>query len=205
MEHKLITLDEMHLVESIVNQNPNWPVAGIPAGKAMSPAGITKLLDLYSAKLEAGDIKISVAISDTGEPEALYTGVILPHIGAWIIHGPRIAKPSVVYSTSAKKYAPTLDLILEYMQQRMYFKFWNIDVDGRHLRRKMIMDNYSKFSSWYVTYDEMHVPGNFTTGISIYDNIGKGQIDQSDRMIRMYILQQEYRIPYIEEYYKNNK
>lgn len=200
MEHKLITLDEMHLVESIIDKNPSWP-----SGKMMTPNQRAQLLGLYSSKLKEGTMQISVVLNDNEEAEAFYIGAIMPNVQAWVIHGPRVAKSSVVYSTSAKKCAPALDLLLEYMQQRMYFKFWQVDIGSRHLRRKIIMDNYSKFSSWYDTYDELHIPENFTTGITLYDGIGKGQIDDSDRIIRMFVLKQEHRIPYIDNYYENNK
>ena len=188
------------MVKSIIDKNPSWP-----SGKMMNPDQVAQLLGLYSSKLREGAMQISVALNDNDEAEAFYVGAAMPSVQAWVIHGPRVAKSSVVYSTSAKKCAPALDLLLEYMQERMYFKFWQVDIGDRHLRRKTIMDNYSKFSSWYDTYDEVHIPKNFTTGIMLYDGIGKGQIDESDRLIRMFVLKQEHRIPYITKYYENNK
>lgn len=200
MKSKLITISDFHLVESIIDKNLSWP-----NGKPMTPNQRAQLLDRYSSKLKDGTMQISVVLNDNEEAEAFYVGSMMSSLRAWVIHGPRVAKSSVVYSTSAKKCAPALDLLLEYMQQRMYFKFWQVDIGGRHLRRKIIMDNYSKFSSWYDTYDELHIPENFTTGITLYDDIGKGQINDSDRIIRMFVLKQEHRIPYIDNYYENNK
>jgi hypothetical protein len=199
---KLISVEDLHLVEAVMRSNPRGPERA--NGELMSDFEIKGTVAHYEQKIKEGVIKI-VLLLDDDKPMAFYSAYILSSVGGWVIHGPRVAEVNNSYITTAKMCAPALDTLLEHMESLMYFKFWQVDARNRHIHRRNLMEKYSKNQGRYDYYNEILIPGGNKTGIVVFDNFAAQYVGTSDRMIRMFVLKQEYRDPLIENYYERNK
>lgn len=194
---KFIDEHDLKLAESIIRSNPKNP-----NGIIMGNEEIDRTLARYKSHLQDNTMKL-VVVSKNNSPYALYAAFYVTSMAGYIIHGPRVAQSNLTYYATANTCSVGLDLLIEHMEKNLYFKFWQIDIGNRHLRRKLIMDKFSKYLTRYDWYDEIFVPNQDSTGFSFYDNLIKSTTNSADINIRLFTLQQEFRKPFIEKYYEH--
>lgn len=199
---KFATINDVDLIEKIYRANPRVSSKNI---KPLTDEEIAISIRGYIDRIREGSAVVPILLDETGEPLAFYVGYYIKGVGGWFIHGPRIKNIQTSYFQTAKLCAPLLDALIEHMESRMYFKFWQVDIGSRHLTRRDIMVRYSNKLSQYDYLDEIYIPAGNKTEIIGFDSFAQTFVFNSDRMIRMYVLKQEHRGPLLKGYYERNK
>ena len=89
--------------------------------------------------------------------------------------------------------ADALDLLLEKMESKGYYKFWMASPESHHNIRNKIMRKHSKYLARYKWFDEVVIPRGQQSGISSFDSVRR-PIDWTDIVVRLFVLDQEHRV-----------
>lgn len=183
---RFITADEIEHVRTIFRLNPN------AVGMVMSEES----QDRYLAKVAEG-IKLDTAHAavtfEDGEPIVVYIGIEFPNIAGWHVGLTKITEKYNHYNKSAPIMAEALDLLLEKMESRGYFKFWMTAPESHHNIRNRVMCRHSKYLSKYKWFDETVIPTGGKSGVLAFDSV-RGVIDWTDVVVRLFILDQPHRV-----------
>jgi len=149
-----------------------------------------------------GVFKISMVFDDNNSPIAMYTGRLIPLNGGWCVGATKIKQPRVNYYVSARIMAPALELMLSFMEEHGYYRFWMTAPEMHHNIRNKVIRKVSPMMNRYDWVDEAIIPKNETSTTELF-NVHRRICDWSDVVVRMFYLKQEYRIELLKK--KNSK
>jgi|LauGreDrversion4_2_1035121.scaffolds.fasta_scaffold00348_14 hypothetical protein len=185
---RLLKEDDMDLLRSMFDFNP------ISNGIRLTEAQIATWCDDTMAGIKDGLKQVAVNFDDTGNPIAMSAGVEKPLINGWIQNLTLVRHPALYAFHSAKIIAPAMELLLDHMESKRYYKFWDISkVQILGLAKSLISRHTDKFDR-YDYFDEMIIPAGKLSGVRIWD-INRRIHPTMDMTVRLYVLRQEYRLP----------
>jgi hypothetical protein len=152
--------------------------------------------------LVEGVFKISIVFDEKDSPIAMYTGRLIPKNGGWCVGATKIKQPRANYYLSARLMAPALELMLTFMEENGYYKFWMTAPETHHNIRNKVIRQVSPMADRYDWVDEAIIPQNETSTIELF-NLHRRPCTWSDVVVRMFYLKQEYRIELLKK--KNSK
>lgn len=196
METRLITTDDLQHVRYMFEINPTIEKKVLDSDK------IERFIDHLRIGMEKNETHITMAFED-GAPTVMYVGYEYPKIGAWYIGLTKTTETAMHFKTSAKVMAPAFDLLAEVMENKGYFKVWMTATERNHNIRNMIMRKCSTALPRYDWYDEIVVPAGEWSGSEFYDRNRLSLNTESSVVVRLFVLQQEYRNFYLKKKYSS--
>lgn len=154
------------------------------------------MLTNWREMMTAGSLKVNIRFSDEGEALAMYSARLFPKVRGWWVGATKVKHISNHYNHSAKIMAPALDAMLEHMESLGYYKFWMGAPVQHHNIRNQVMKKYSPKLNTYDWYDEYIIPMNERCDIDIWEQ-NRRTCTWSDITVRLFTLQQEYRMPLV--------
>lgn len=188
-ETRFISADEIDFIKKIFKLNPN--AVGMVQTEEMQERYLSKVAE----GIRAGLTHAAVTFED-GEPIVVYIGIEFPKISGWHVGLTKITEKYNHYNKSAPIMADALDLLLEKMHSKGYYKFWMTAPESHHNIRNKIMRKHSKYLSQYLWFDEVVIPANGVSGISAFDSV-RGIVDWTDVVVRMFVLDQKHRVEFL--------
>lgn len=185
-ETRFITPDEIDYVKTIFRLNPN--AVGIVQTEEMQNNYLSRVLE----GMKLGTTHASVTFED-GEPIVVYIGIEFPSIAGWHVGLTKITEKYNHYNKSAPIMADALDLLLEKMESKGYYKFWMTSPESHHNIRNKIMKKHSKYLDRYKWFDETVIPQGGKSGFGAFDSVRR-VVDWTDVVVRMFVLDQQYRV-----------
>ncbi len=137
-ETRFITADEIDYVRTIFKLNPN------AVGMVQSEEMQNNYLSRVAEGMKAGLTHAAVTF-ENGEPIVVYIGIEFPSIAGWHVGLTKITEKYNHYNKSAPIMADALDLLLEKMESKGYYKFWMSAPESHHNIRNKIMRRHSKY------------------------------------------------------------
>ena len=167
------------------------------SGIKLSEDEITEWCKTIMVGVKEGTKQVAVNFDDLGNPMALVVGHEKPNINGWM-HGLSIIRqPTNHYNKSAPILAPALDLMMNLMESKGYYKYWAISSKAKLDIRYKIMCNYSSTLHRYDSYDEMTIPSGQLSGVKMWD-MHRRINPTMDTTVKLYVLRQEYRLPLLK-------
>lgn len=198
METRLITIDDLHHVRYIFSVNPTIEKKVLDAEK------IERFIDHLRDGMEKNLTHVTMSF-ENDVPVVMYVGYEYVKIGAWYIGLTKTAKTAMHFKTSAKLMAPAFDLLAEVMENKGYYKVWMTATERNHNIRNMVMRKCSTALPKYDWYDEIVVPPDEWSGSDFYDINRLSLHPESSVVVRLFVLQQEYRDSYLKKRYPSYK
>lgn len=170
--------------------------------KVLDSDKIERFIDHLRIGMEKNETHVTMAFED-GTPTVMYVGYEYPKIGAWYIGLTKTTETAMHFKTSAKVMAPAFDLLAQVMENKGYFKVWMTATERNHNIRNMIMRKCSTALPRYDWYDEIVVPAGEWSGSEFYDRNRLSLNTESSVVVRLFVLQQEYRNFYLKKKYSS--
>ena len=139
------------------------------------------------------EFKISMVFDKDNSPIAMYTGRLMPVNGGWCVGATKIKNPQSNYYISARTMAPALELILSYMEENGYYKFWMTAPEHHHNIRNRVIRSVCPMANRYGWVDEAIIPKNQKSPVALYES-HRRVCTWSDVVVRLFYLKQEHRI-----------
>lgn len=158
-----------------------------------------KFLSNTKQKMIEGLMHVAVVFDDDIKPIASYQAYEVPQLLAWRWNGlSSIAKHSH-YNKTAPIIAPALDMIVNLMESKGYYKFWSLNKESAHNIRYKIMCKHSTLLSRYNCYDELIIPKGKTSGIPLFD-ASRPAAPDCDLLVRLFVLDQKHRVEHLRKH-----
>ena len=181
----------MDILRSMYDFNPNIN------GVKLSDSEITSWCEAVMVGIKEGTKQVAVNFDSQGEPLAMILSHEKPLINSWVHGLSLIRQPTKHYNKSAPILAPALDLMMNLMESKKYYKYWAINPGAKLDIRFNIMRKYSTTLHRYNSYDEMIIPAGQVSGVRVWD-IHRRIHHTLDMTVRLYVLRQEYRLPLLK-------
>lgn len=190
---RLISAAEIHYIKEIFDIN------NTAQRREMSEEQITKFLLQAQKGLEMGNAICSTIFDSNSKPIAMYIAWKMPRIAGWQMGLSKMVEKHSHYSKSAEILALGVDLIIEAMEAEGFYKFW-LNSSEKHLNiRNKLMFKKSKLFPRYKWFDENIIPAGQDSSVEIF-NFFRNKIAWTDVIVRMYILDQPYRIEHLKKH-----
>ena len=154
---------------------------------------LEKMISSWKEVMASGEFKISMVFDENNSPIGMYTGRILPRLGGWLVGATKIKQPQANYYKSAKIIMPALELMLAYMEEHGYYKFWMTAPEKHHNIRNKVIRKVCPVMERYGWVDEAIIPQNETSPMGLF-NVHRRICTWSDAVVRLFYLKQEYRV-----------
>jgi len=194
METRLITVDDLPHVRYMFTVNPTIEK------KVFDSERIERFVNHLRDGMEKNETHVTMSFED-GIPLVMYVGYEYPKIGAWYIGLTKTTETAMHFKTSAKVMAPAFDLLAQVMENKGYYKVWMTATERNHNIRNMVMRKCSTALPKYDWYDEIVVPAGEWSGSDFYDRNRLSLNNDSSVVVRLFVLQQEYRNNYLKKKY----
>lgn len=181
----------MDILKSMYDFNHN--INGIK----LSVDEISAWCDAIMHGVKEGTKQVAVNFDDLGEPMAMIVGHEKPNVNGWIQGLVKVSRPANHYNKSALIIAPALDLMINLMESKGYYKYWGINPEYNLKIRFKIMCKHSVMLHRYDTYDEMIIPAGKSSGVKIWDSNRKIHPTE-DMTVKLFALRQEFRLPLLK-------
>lgn len=181
----------MDILRSMFDFNHNH------SGIKLSQDEITEWCKAAMFGIKEGTKQVAVNFDSLGEPLAMVLSHEKYNINGWMHGLSIIRRPTNHYNKSASILAPALDLMMNFMESKGYYKYWAISSKAKLDIRYKIMCNYSSTLHRYDSYDEMIIPAGQLSGVKMWD-IHRRINHTMDMAVRLYVLRQEYRLPLLK-------
>lgn len=158
-----------------------------------------KIITTMKQKMIEGGMHVAVVFDSDSKPIASYQAFEVPKLLAWRWNGISSVGTYNHYNKSAPILAPALDLIVNLMESKGYYKFWAINSEVNLNIRFKIMCKHSTTLYRYNCYDELIIPKGKTSGIPLFDAY-RFPVDSSNMVVRLFSLAQEHRVELFRKY-----
>ena len=188
---RLLRSDDIKILRSMFDYNP------YSNGIKLSEDDITQWCNATIEGIKNGVKQVAINMDDKDDPIAMSAGTEKPMINGWIQGISMVRYPLDYPLTLAKtpRLTPAMDLLVEHMESKKYYKFWDITLHNKILNiGKSLVSKYTTRLNRYDHYDEMIIPAGKLSGVRIWD-INRRINPTKDVTVRMYVLRQEYRLP----------
>lgn len=180
----------MDILKSMYDFNNN--INGIK----LSVDEISAWCDAIMRGVKEGTKQVAVNFDNLGEPLAMIVGHEKPNVNGWILGLVKVSRPTNHYNKSALIIAPALDLVINFMESKGYYKYWAINPKDKVDIRFKIMRKHSVLHR-YDAYDEMIIPAGKSSGVKIWDSNRKIHPTE-DMTVKLFALRQEFRLPLLK-------
>ena len=187
---RLLQGNDMDILRSMFDFNNN------NNGIKLSDAEITKWCESIMDAVKKSVTQVAVNFDVLGEPMAMVVSHEKSAVNGWMHGLSVIRRPTNHYNKSAPILAPALDLMMNFMESKGYYKYWAINPKAKLDIRYKIMCKYSTTLHRYDSYDEMIIPAGQLSGVLLWDSTRR--IHNMDTNVKLYVLRQEYRLPLIK-------
>lgn len=167
-------------------------------GVDLTPDDLDKMVNTFQNHMKEGTFKIVMMFNDEGVPEVMYTGLILHRVQGWWVSATKIRQPTNHFAKSARIMAPSLDLMIRFMEESGYYKFWMGAPENHHNIRNTVMKKYSTMLPRYQWFDEMVIPRGEKANVAAFDYVRR-ICDWSDIVVRLFVLDQKYRVEHLQK------
>ena len=190
---RFITAEEIHYIKEIFEVN------GTAQRQEMSKEQINRFLLQAQKGLEMGKAICSTVFDSNSKPIAMYVAWKMPMNAGWQMGLSKMVEKHAHYSKSAEILALGFDLIIEAMEAAGFYKFW-LNSSEQHLNiRNKIMFKKSKLFARYKWFDENLIPADQDSSVEMF-NFFRNKINWTDVIVRMYVLDQPYRIEHLKKH-----
>lgn len=189
---RLLNLDEIDLVKLL------FEVDSSIVKKNLDPTELTSLIQFLKEKSSQGIAKVSMTFDENNNPYGVHVGYEIPKINGWIFGLTKVKQSNNHYYKTASAMSASVNLLINHMEQRGYYKFWSHTTQKRHDYRTKIMCKFSENLSRYDHYDELVIPRGELSNVIIWD-MYRPIINWSDVLVKMFVLRQEFRVRLIKE------
>ena len=143
-------------------------------------------------KMIDGGMHVAMVFDAEQNPIASYQAFEVPNLLAWRWCGISSVGSYNHFNKSAPILAPALDLMMNLMESKGYYKFWAINTESNLNIRFKIMCKHSTMLYRYNCYDEMIIPKGKQSGILLFDAF-RFTTDSANVVVRLFTLGQKYR------------
>lgn len=161
---------------------------------------LKKIRENWIRWMESNEMKITVIFDENNNPLGMYTARLVPKISGWLVGATKIKKPNSNFYITAKIMVPGLELLIQEMENMEYYKFWMIAPENHHNIRNSIMKKYSPSLNRYEWYDEEIIPAGKKSKVPLFE-LHNNVVNWTDRVVRMFVLKQEYRNNLLKQNY----
>ncbi len=158
-----------------------------------------KFLSNTKQKMIEGLMHVAVVFDNDSKPIASYQAFEIPQILAWRWNGLSSVAKHNHYNKTAPIIAPALDMIMNLMESKGYYKFWSLNKESAHNVRYKIMCKHSTLLNRYNCYDELIIPKGKTSGIPFFDSQVM-PIQSYDLLVRLFVLDQKHRVEQLRKH-----
>jgi hypothetical protein len=141
---------------------------------------------------------VPMVFDPSGEPIGMYLGYDIPRVGGWFVGLTKVLHSSNHFNITAPMLAPALNMLIERMENKGYYKWWMGAPESWHNIRNKIMRRHSYMLDRYDWVDEDVIPRGQTSPVDLY-NAYSSPCDWSDITIRMFSLRQEHRVAHLKQ------
>lgn len=152
-----------------------------------------KIVSGIKYKMIEGGMHVAVVFDPENNPIASYQAFEVPNLLAWRWCGISSVGSHNHFNKSAPILAPALDLMMNLMESKGYYKFWAINTESNLNIRFKIMCKHSTLLHRYSCYDEMIIPKGKQSGIPLFDGF-RFVTDSANVVVRLFTLDQKYRV-----------
>ena len=184
---RFITENDAHHIKTLYTINTKQ------VGHILTPIEVDVLVKTLAGFLRTGEAVITMVFDENDSPLAMYCGFPYPTIEGWFIGLTKNISPETHFNKSAKYMASGLDLMIEEMERRGYYKFWMTAPEKHHNIRNTVMKRHSKFLGRYMWFDERVIPKGTRTETRAWEVYRKLCL-WSDIVVRMFVLEQNHRV-----------
>ena len=193
---RLLRADDIKILRSMFDYNP------YSNGIKLSEDDITQWCNNNIEGIKNGYKQVAINMDDNDDPIAMSSGTENPMINGWI-QGISMVRYPLGHPLTIEKalphasviLTPAMDLLVEYMESKKYYKFWDTTLHNKILNiGRRFVSKYTTRLNRYDHYDEMIIPAGKLSGVMLWD--ANRRINPTkDVTVRMYVLRQEYRLP----------
>jgi hypothetical protein len=184
---RFITENDAHHIKTLYSINTEQ------VGNVLTTEEVDILIQKLVGYLSRGGVLISMVFDENENPVAMYCGFPFPTINGWFVGLTKNISPESHFNKSAKYMAPGLDLMIEEMEKRGYYKFWMTAPEKHHNIRNMIMKKHSNLLKRYTWFDELVIPKGLRSDVQAWE-IYRKLCMWSDVTVRMFVLDQTHRV-----------
>ena len=134
---RFITEHDAHHIKKLYSINTEQ------VGHILDETEVEVLVRTLAGFIRTGEVVISMVFDADENPLAMYCGFPYPTIDGWFIGLTKNISPETHFNKSAKYMYPALDLMIEEMEKRGYYKFWMTAPEKHHNIRNTVMKRHS--------------------------------------------------------------
>jgi hypothetical protein len=189
---RFLTVDEIYLVGSL------FEVDSSIVKKQLDPTEVDNLIQFLKNKVEKGIGKVSMTFDENNNPYGVHVGYEVPKVNGWVFGLTKVRVPNYNYYKTASAMSTSVDLLMSYMENKGYYKWWSTTTEKRRKYRTDIMCRYSKQLPRYEIYDELVIPRGQKSNVELFD-VYRPIVDWSDVVVTIHVLNNEARSQLIKE------
>ncbi len=189
---RFITPDEVDFIRHLYSIDRRS--VGIEFDDAKIDRIVAGTRDLLSKDMCA----VPMVFNEEGTPIGMYLGYDIPRVGGWMVGLTKVLQSTNHFNTTAPMLAPALNMLIERMEKRGYYKWWMGAPESWHNIRNKIMRRHSYMLDRYDWVDETVIPRGQTSPFSLYNSFSS-PCNWSDIIIRMFVLRQQHRVDYLRQ------
>lgn len=148
--------------------------------------------------LRQGEMLIPVVFDENNNPIAMYSARLIPKIAGWWVGATKIKNPNTNFHTSAKIMVPGLELLINEMENRGYYKWWMVAPENHHNIRNTVMKKYSPALNRYEWFDERIITAGERSEVPLFE-MHRLIVPWTDVLVRLFVLKQEYRYQLVKD------
>jgi hypothetical protein len=167
-------------------------------GVEFDDAKIGRIVDGTRELLTKDLCAVPMVFDETGTPIGMYLGYDSPRLGGWIVGLTKVLQASNHYNITAPMLAPALNMLIERMESKGYYKWWMGAPESWHNIRNKIMRRHSDMLDRYDWVDETVIPKGEKSPVELY-NAYSSPCNWSDITIRMFVLRQQHRVEILRQ------
>jgi hypothetical protein len=157
-----------------------------------------KFLSTTKQKMIEGLMHVAVVFDNDSKPIASYQAFEVPQLLAWRWNGLSSVANHNHYNKTAPIIAPALDMIVNLMESKGYYKFWSLNKESAHNIRYKIMCRHSTLLSRYNCYDELIIPAGKPSGMPLFD--AYRPLAPYNLLVRLFSLDQTHRVEQLRKH-----
>lgn len=184
---RFITSDEIDFIRHL------YSIDRRSVGVEFDDAKIDKVVAITQNLLLTDACAVPMVFNESNVPIAMYIGYDIPKAGGWMVGLTKVLHSTNHYNTTAPILAPALNMLIDRMENKGYYKWWMGAPESWHNIRNKIMRKHSYMLDRYDWVDETVISRGEKSPVSLY-NAFSSPCDWSDIVIRMFVLRQSHRV-----------
>lgn len=189
---RFITPDEVEYIRHL------YSIDRRSVGVEFDDDKITRVINIARNLMTKDLCSVPMIFNDEGTPIGMYLGYDVPRAGGWMVGLTKVLQATNHYNITAPMLAPALNMLIERMESKGYYKWWMGAPESWHNIRNKIMRRHSYMLDRYDWVDETVIPRGEVSPVDLY-NFRSSPCHWSDITIRMFVLRQQYRVNHLRK------